>query len=164
MKKRYKKRLSLNLFLFCFIYTLIIIYIIYYSGSKISTATTNITNVKSIESFRIKTKEENQDIYEGILSYIKKDNLNCLTDNNKISNNKYNDSLYGEVLILKTNNYYSCNTIIKMSTNDNQYFYGIVLDRDSNQDINSIQIIENKENINLNNQKNITYKIERFGS
>ena len=151
------------MFLFCFIYTLIIIFIIYYSGNKTTTVTTNITNVKSIESFRIKTKEENDEYKDGILSYINKDNLNCLNNKNNILNNKYNDSMYGEVLILKTNNYYLCNTIIKMSINDNQYLYGIVLDRDSKQDLNSIQIIENNEINNLINKEKIIYKIERFG-
>ena len=164
MKKRYKKRLSLKMFLFCFIYTITIIFIIFYSANKTTTVTTNITNVKSIESFRLKNKEEIKNYNEGILSYINKEDLNCLEDNNKILNNKYNDSLYGEVLILKTNDYYSCNTIIKMSTSDNQYLYGIVLDRDNKQDLNSIQIIENNLNNQNYNNKNITYKIERFGN
>ena len=164
MKKRYKKRLSLKMFLFCFIYTITIIFIIFYSANKTTTVTTNITNVKSIESFRLKNKEEIKNYNEGILSYINKEDLNCLEDNNKILNNKYNDSLYGEVLILKTNDYYYCNTIIKMSINDNQYLYGIVLDRDNKQDLNSIQIIGNNLNNQNYNNKNITYKIERFGN
>lgn len=164
MRYRDKKRLSLKMFIFCSLYTLLVLFVIYYSGSKITTATTNITNVKSIESFRMKTKEEKDNNYKGILEYINNNSFNCLDNYELISNDKYKDSKYGEVLLLKTNDYYSCYSIIKMSTSDNQYFYGIVLNIDKELDKNTIQIIENKDFSDIEKLENITYNIERFGN
>ena len=156
--KKYYRRLALKRFIFCLIYTFLVFILISYCGDRYSITTSNITNVKSIESDKIKSRYINEDIKIGTIKYINKENsYNVSCVNNIISDDLYNEATYGQILILKTNSSFLCGNIIKLYNLDNKEEYGIVLDIDNSQSNNVIEILTiNKEN---EIEKEINYSI-----
>lgn len=159
---KYYRRLALKRIIFCLVYTIFVYLLISYCGDRYSVTTSNITNVKSIETNILKSRIYKNEKNKGQLKYIYKNDsysINCL-DNYIINNNKYYDSTYGELYILKTNPQIACNSILKISTENNIDIYGIVLDIDENQSENIIEIYNNNEK---ELTENINFYIERTG-
>ena len=162
-----KKRLSLRRFLFCFFYTLLVGLLIFFVGEKITISTTNITNVKSIESYRIKTNEQNQEEeFVGTLtSYLLENtgtiSLSCLEIEFATNDLTYQDPTFGEVKIVKANEVIPCGTIVKVSSENNKEFYGIVLDRNKNISKETLEMI--KFFPAEDDFQKIIFKIERLG-
>ena len=164
MRNYYRRKLALRRIIFCTVYTLIVGLLIFYCGDRYSITTSNITNVKSIESNRLKPRIVTEDIKYGNYKYVYKTvpyNVNCLDNKTKIKNEKYNDSTYGLVKIVKANSSYLCNSILKFNV-DGEEIYGIILEKDNNQSKNIFEILTtNKVD---NSVKEISYTIERYGN
>ena len=163
--RRYYRRLTLKRNIFCLVYTLMVYLLISYCGDRYSITTSNITNVKSIESSRMKPRIINEEVRYGNYKYVYKIipyNVNCLDNKTKIKNDKYIDSTYGSISIIKANSSFLCGSILKMRNVDNEEFYGIVLDKDDKQSKDIFEIlITNKDNNSINE---FSYTVERYGS
>ena len=162
--RRYYRRLALKRIIFCLVYTVLVYLLISYCGDRYSITTSNITTVKTIESSRMKSRIITEDIRNGNLKYVYKNvpyNVSCLESSKKIKDNKYNDSTYGEVYILRTNSTFLCESILRIY-NDNKEIYGIVLDKSENQSKEDIEILTSITS--SNDIEEVNYTIERYGS
>ena len=157
---RKQEKLSLKKYLLYLFYIFILSFIIVSGNSRAHIVTSNVNNVKSIQSTRIvkdsekeivkavsntkdikKYGEEYKVEFTGTLTGYGPDCEGCIgvvycSPNPNVQNNNiyYTDKEYGKIRILAADYSIPCGSIIKISNYkfmDNKDFYAIVLDRGS---------------------------------
>lgn len=189
---RTKKQInSLKLYFLSLFLIISFLFIIATSNSSSSFVTNNENNVKAVESSRIvlNEKKEVTKIKINTLEELK-NNLNkkvefagtltaygpdckgcsgklgCYPYQNVLNNNiYYEDSIYGKIRILTSDEVIPCGSIIKVSNYFDTEFFGIVLDRGSLVKGLTMDLLENseKETLKIGRQYNINFTVERWG-
>lgn len=189
---RTKKQInSLKLYFLSLFLIISFLFIIATSNSSSSFVTNNENNVKAVESSRIvlNEKKEVTKIKINTLEELK-NNLNkkvefagtltaygpdckgcsgklgCYPYQNVLNNNiYYEDSIYGKIRILASDEVIPCGSIIKVSNYFDTEFFGIVLDRGSLVKGLTMDLLENseKETLKIGRQYNINFTVERWG-
>lgn len=191
MKKQAK--LSLKKYGIKLIYVFVLLFIIVSGNNREHIVTSNVNNVKSIQSSRIfkntdalkkivsSTKEisqygkEYKVEFNGTLTGYGPDCEGCIgvvycSPNPNVQNNNiyYTDKEYGKIRILAADYSIPCGSIIKISNfkfMEYEDFYGIVLDRGSAIVGLTMDLLypSEKDTIVIGRQRNITFSIERWG-
>ena len=190
MKKQ--EKLSLKSYGFKLIYVFILLFIIVSGNNKSYIVTSNVNNVKSIQSSRIVTDYEKLKIvsntndikkygseykieFTGTLTGYGPDCEGCIGvvyckphPNVQNGNIYYNDEEYGKIRIVAADYSIPCGSIVKISNfkfMEYKDFYGIVLDRGSAIVGLTMDLLYPSEDdtIIIGRQRNIKFTIERWG-
>ena len=189
---RTKKQInSLKLYFFSLFFIIFLLFMIATSNSHDSFVTSNENNVKAVQSSRIQAnyKGKIETITVNSLEELKK-NLNkrvrftgtitgygpdCIGCSGKLGcpphqdvrngNIYYEDKEYGKIRILASDPLIPCGSVIKVSNYYNQEFYGIVLDRGSDIQGLTMDLLYESEisTKNIGRKYNIIFEIERWG-
>ena len=190
MKKQ--EKLSLKSYGFKLIYVFVLLFIIVSGNNKSYIVTSNVNNVKSIQSSRIVTDYEKLKIvsntndikkygkdykieFTGTLTGYGPDCEGCIGvvyckphPNVQNGNIYYNDKEYGKIRIVAADYSIPCGSIVKISNfkfMEYKDFYGIVLDRGSAIVGLTMDLLYPSEDdtIIIGRQRNIKFIIERWG-
>lgn len=191
---RKKSKASLIKYCLCFVYVFALLFVIA-SGNKITkTVTSNNNNVKSLQSSRIINEHDVIETLKTVKSvtdiknYGKQYKINftgtltgygpdcegcsgvvaCSPYSNVKNNIYYTDKKYGKIRILAADPSVPCGSIVRISNykfNDNQDFYGVVLDRGSAIKGLTMDLLysSEKETELIGRNYNIKFTIERWG-